>query len=380
MKKDKKKLIIIIGLIVLFCITGLALYMAFNGDYEERILENVDLYIDNMDAKYLEKINDDFEHVKNKEEIVNNLNKEVENKLLDAFDDFVDNNFKDLPTFEDEFRNINQLVEDIYNIKKSNDDGNIVRLINDKTKENILYVYGSGYSSLSKFYSAKSYAEIKNYSKAIEMLDEIKDDEILEQKVFEYKDEIVELIVQDIENNVDKMETEILENNNESQYKYVLSYLEDVKDDYSIDISNNESYRNLVDDINEKYNEYLSSSDVTYDVSKFKRISLEQLVERIKDKEETLVFLGRETCPYCVKFVPVLNESLSLLKIPLYYVDASTISYSGDTYKEFQNLATGYTNAYPTLVYFKNGKVVNGLVGYTEYNKLKSFYEKVGLD
>lgn len=379
MKKDKKKLIIIIGLIVLFCITGLALYMAFNGDYEERILENVDLYIDNMDAKYLEKINDDFEHVKNKEEIVNNLNKEVENELLDAFDDFVDTNFKDLPTFEDEFRNINQLVEDIYNIKKSNNDGNIVRLINDKTKENILYVYGSGYSSLSKFYSAKSYAEIKNYSKAIEMLDEIKDDEILEQKVFEYKDEIVELIVQDIENNVDKMETEILENNNESQYKYVLSYLEDVKDDYSIDISNNESYRNLVDDINEKYNEYLSSSDVTYDVSKYKKINLEQLVERIKDKEETLVFLGRETCPYCVKFVPVLNESLSLLKIPLYYVDASTISYSSDTYNEFSDLATGYTNAYPTLIYIKNGKVVDGIVGYTEYNKVKNFYEKNGL-
>ena len=379
MKKDKKKLIIIIGLIVLFCITGLAVYMAFNGDYEERILENVDLYIDNMDAKYLEKINDDFEHVKNKEEIVNNLNKEVENKLLDAFDDFVDNNFKDLPTFEDEFRNINQLVEDIYNIKKSNDDGNIVRLINDKTKENILYVYGSGYSSLSKFYSAKSYAEIKNYSKAIEMLDELKDDEILEQKVFEYKDEIVELIVQDIENNVDKMETEILENNNESQYKYVLSYLDDVKDDYSIDISNNESYRNLVDDINEKYNEYLSSSDVTYDVSKYKKINLEQLVERIKDKEETLVFLGRETCPYCVKFVPVLNESLSLLKIPLYYVDASTISYSSDTYNEFSDLATGYTNAYPTLIYIKNGKVVDGIVGYTEYNKVKNFYEKNGL-
>lgn len=379
MKKDKKKLIIIVGIIVLMVITGLAVYMAFNGDYEERILENVDLYIDNMDAKYLEKINDDFEHVKNKEEIVNNLNKEVENKLLDAFDDFVDTNFKDLPTFEDEFRNINQLVEDIYNIKKSNDDGNIVRLINDKTKENILYVYGSGYSSLSKFYSAKSYAEIKNYSKAIEMLDEIKDDEILEQKVFEYKDEIVELIVQDIENNVDKMETEILENNNESQYKYVLSYLEDVKDDYSIDISNNESYRNLVDDINEKYNEYLSSSDVTYDVSKFKRISLEQLVERIKDKEETLVFLGRETCPYCVKFVPVLNESLSLLKIPVYYVDASTISYSSDTYNEFSDLATGYTNAYPTLIYIKNGKVVDGIVGYTEYNKVKNFYEKNGL-
>ncbi len=118
-----------------------------------------------------------------------------------------------------------------------------------------------------------------------------------------------------------------------------------------------------------------------YDVSQFEELTVSELDEKIKAGGTQVVYIGRSTCGYCVKFVPVLKEAQNDLGYKTIYVDLTQVSSSdAETlygYDSFVEENFGYT---PMVLVFKDGNFVKGTVGYTELDELKSFLKEAGIE
>ncbi len=125
-----------------------------------------------------------------------------------------------------------------------------------------------------------------------------------------------------------------------------------------------------------------TTSNTNYDISKFKEVNADEFVEKFKEDKYNLFYIGRPTCGYCVKFVPVLNNVQKLYKFETIYFDIS--KYTNDDAnkiialdEEFftgENTAYGYT---PMMLITKNGEIVDSQIGYSEqetFEKLVSKY------
>ena len=125
-----------------------------------------------------------------------------------------------------------------------------------------------------------------------------------------------------------------------------------------------------------------ASSDTSYDVSKFKEVNTDEFIEKFNEDKYNLFYIGRPTCGYCVKFVPILNAVQDSYKFETIYFDISKYS-SDDANKiigldeEFftgENTAYGYT---PMMLITKDGKIVDSQIGYSDqatFEKLVSKY------
>ena len=122
-----------------------------------------------------------------------------------------------------------------------------------------------------------------------------------------------------------------------------------------------------------------------YDVSMFESIDVEKFEKIFKSDKKSLVYLGRSTCGFCVKFLPNLQQAQEEYGYKTYYLDITTVD-SKDTEKiqklnSFLKDNYGYT---PMVLVVKNGKILNEKVddydgvGYTEYETLEKFLEKLG--
>lgn len=120
-----------------------------------------------------------------------------------------------------------------------------------------------------------------------------------------------------------------------------------------------------------------------YDVSMFDEKTTTETVESINNGNTEIVYIGRSTCGYCVKFLPVLQEAQEKFKYTTTYIDLTKMTSDDQT-----NLLTldneegyisenfGYT---PMVLIFKDGKLVNGWVGYAEYESFASFLNENGI-
>lgn len=119
-----------------------------------------------------------------------------------------------------------------------------------------------------------------------------------------------------------------------------------------------------------------------YDVSKFKEVDVDGFVEKFKEDEYHLFYLGRPTCGYCVKFVPILNAVQDAYKFETVYFDISKYSSEeankiiglDETFFTGENTAYGYT---PMMLITRNGEIVDNQIGYTDqatFEKLVSKY------
>lgn len=123
----------------------------------------------------------------------------------------------------------------------------------------------------------------------------------------------------------------------------------------------------------------------TYDVSKMKEITPSELESNTKGKN-TIVYIGRSTCSWCVQFVPVLNEIIDDYKIDMLYMDISKIDPDSKDYdkmvnlpaaKDFEDVMEDF-GATPMTLVVKDGKIVNATVGYQKYEGFAAFVESVG--
>lgn len=126
-----------------------------------------------------------------------------------------------------------------------------------------------------------------------------------------------------------------------------------------------------------------------YDVSKFKAVSYKELTEEIKSSDYKVVYVGRASCGYCVKFLPMMLQAQEEYGFTTLYFDITqTIDFSTgsvtdqDAYDGFIGMDDFFKEnfgATPMVAVFKDGKYVNGTVGYTEYETYAKFIEDSGI-
>lgn len=125
-----------------------------------------------------------------------------------------------------------------------------------------------------------------------------------------------------------------------------------------------------------------SSANSEYDVSMFDEISSTEFINLFSDKNSgtNVIYLGREGCSYCVAFLPTLKQAQSEIGYTTKYLDITTVN-EEDAEKimglnDFLNENYGST---PIVIITKDGKYIDGSVGYTEYEDFISFLNENGI-
>lgn len=116
-----------------------------------------------------------------------------------------------------------------------------------------------------------------------------------------------------------------------------------------------------------------------YNVSKFTAIDAEGLETAFNGKNLSVVLLARETCSYCVKFSPVINQANTEYKLKTLYLDITKPDSAGVA--KIKALDTFFNTNYgrtPIVVLVKDGKVIDSQIGYSDYATFASFLEKNG--
>ena len=154
-------------------------------------------------------------------------------------------------------------------------------------------------------------------------------------------------------------------------------------------LSSNESGVNNYDETgNSEVNE-------NYDMSQFEEIEASDIASFPKN-ETNVVYIGRETCSYCVYMIPNLKEAQKDYNYTTKYIDiAKIIDYTtnpvtiidNNAYTILKNLETveseeGIMDKFgstPMMLVIKNNKIIASQVGYSEYDKFAKVLEKGGL-
>ena len=118
-------------------------------------------------------------------------------------------------------------------------------------------------------------------------------------------------------------------------------------------------------------------------------------IEKESKNKTILVYIGRETCGYCVQYVPFLTEVQKTLgSYTTYYIDIAKIldyvnggitdNESNDimvnlaTVKEQKDVMNDWGST-PMVLVIKNNKITNSLIGYTDASTLTQFVKENGL-
>ena len=89
------------------------------------------------------------------------------------------------------------------------------------------------------------------------------------------------------------------------------------------------------------------------DVSLFTKILSEEADKLLSNEDLTIVYIGRETCPYCRKFAKKLSGLVSEINTTIYYVDSNNFSDNGlSSFREKYNIVT-----VPGFIVRKNGEI-----------------------
>ena len=95
-------------------------------------------------------------------------------------------------------------------------------------------------------------------------------------------------------------------------------------------------------------------SDYKNQISSFSQVNIQLVEDKIAKKEDFILYIGRETCPECVNFVPLLSETAREGNVTVLYLDSTNTDKSRDI-KEFRDK---YSITYvPSLLIHKDGRV-----------------------
>lgn len=143
-----------------------------------------------------------------------------------------------------------------------------------------------------------------------------------------------------------------------------------------------------------------STSNSNYDVSKMNKVSVAQAKALFDKKGLQVLYIGREDCSVCLKTVPILNQVQTELKYTTNYLDLNSVNNWQTEMKELTDLFTAKTTVKttingemvtlndeigaifikygftPTIIIIKDGKMVDGFIGYEDYDTIKETIEK----
>ena len=117
-----------------------------------------------------------------------------------------------------------------------------------------------------------------------------------------------------------------------------------------------------------------------YDVSMMDTINMDEMIKLFDSKKTQVIYLGRSTCGYCIKFLPVLQQAQKDYDYTTKYFDITTAE-NGDVDKLLEKdnkdefLSKNY-GATPMVLLVKDGKLKDTWVGYSDYDDFAQFLEK----
>lgn len=124
--------------------------------------------------------------------------------------------------------------------------------------------------------------------------------------------------------------------------------------------------------------ETLENTD--YDVSSFKTMTTTEVVKSIDKGDTQVIYIGRSTCGYCVKFIPILKQAQEDLGYTTTYINLEEVTTDDQAklvaYNTYISENFGYT---PMVLVFKDGKYVDGWVGYAELETFEAFLKDAGI-
>lgn len=135
-----------------------------------------------------------------------------------------------------------------------------------------------------------------------------------------------------------------------------------------------------------------TSDDSSYDVSMFTSLMPVDITKKIKNGDEFVLYIGQEKCTYCQKMLPTLQQAQSNYGYETVYLNvASSGVTSSNEYAEMAKLlnvkktSNGETKEFgefkvtPMIAVIKNGKMVDGMIGYNTYDNFAKFLEDSGI-
>lgn len=119
-----------------------------------------------------------------------------------------------------------------------------------------------------------------------------------------------------------------------------------------------------------------------YDVSMMNAVDVKEAIRLFDAKETQVIYIGRSSCGYCVKFLPSLQKAQKEYGYKTNYLDITTVTEDGhsdlmkkDNKDKFLEKNFGAT---PMVILVKDGKIVDTWLGYSEYDDFAQFLEKNG--
>ena len=131
---------------------------------------------------------------------------------------------------------------------------------------------------------------------------------------------------------------------------------------------------------NKETKEEQTEENTEYDVSMFEEIDASTLKDTFNSSDLEIIYIGRPSCGYCVKFLPVLKQAQSEFGYTTKYLDIEKISEEdANKIKDMDDFLDENYGTTPLVILVKDGKLVDGHIGYAEYETFKEFLTKNGV-
>ena len=134
-----------------------------------------------------------------------------------------------------------------------------------------------------------------------------------------------------------------------------------------------------------------TTSNTDYDISLFEQLTPKEITKKIKSGDEIVLFIGQEMCTYCQKILPVLKDAQNNFGYKTVYLNIASTDVTSSEYKEMAALldvektSNGETKEFgqfqvtPMVAVLKNGKMIDGMIGYNTYDNFVKFLEDSGI-
>jgi len=139
------------------------------------------------------------------------------------------------------------------------------------------------------------------------------------------------------------------------------------------------------------------NSDSEYDISQFESIDADGALRLFEKKGYSVVIYGSSTCGYCKEFIKSAKKIQNEIGFKHYYTDMTSLNKNSDDYatlmKKYDKKTTlqisgeeqsgtygDFFIVTPITVIIKDGKMVDGLIGYASYEQYKELLAKNGIE
>lgn len=121
------------------------------------------------------------------------------------------------------------------------------------------------------------------------------------------------------------------------------------------------------------------TQNTDYDISMFNEVNGDEFVKKVKGSKLEVIVMAREDCGYCAQFLPTLQQSVREYDYTLNYLDINKVGADTKAVEDIKGLGEFFAENFgvtPIVVFVKDGKVINQLVGAAEYNTYTALLEK----